>query len=460
MDSSSWINAYGNSTTGNSGFMCGYAAGLQCRDGDEQQQQHDLLVTSQMQHHLNQISMEMSMDDESALYNAPSGDGAALGVQHAVDFFLPSHHAASSVLHTSSSTSSSFRSASISCSPENSSAQVLTAPTTGCLQFPEVSSNVPLMVLPYDDHQHQYVNFDFHDDTVAAIAAPGGNAMSTTPSAFKRYARHLGPRHRRPKPACGQRMFKTAISVLTKMHTGMRHQSYYYQQAAAAEPLQPSGNQLQHMISERKRREKLNDSFHALKTVLPPGSKKDKTSILITAREYVNSLKSKVCELEEKNQVLQAQLAQRANSDNTGEDAETKAGEKVEIEITRDDSTADQEDQVCTVKIAVIRSECSGNMTNVVLGTLQRLKDEVGEDVTLVAMSSSDVDGGGEAPRASLTMQLKSASGAKWEEAAVREAVAKAVADALPVSRSQSTETITAPRRGETGRSRVSALAK
>lgn len=54
MDSSSWINAYGNSTTGNSGFMCGYAAGLQCRDGDEQQQQHDLLVTSQMQHHLNQ----------------------------------------------------------------------------------------------------------------------------------------------------------------------------------------------------------------------------------------------------------------------------------------------------------------------------------------------------------------------------------------------------------------------
>jgi hypothetical protein len=27
------------------------------------------------------------------------------------------------------------------------------------------------------------------------------------------------------------------------------------------------------MISERKRREKLNDRFHALTTVLPPGSK-------------------------------------------------------------------------------------------------------------------------------------------------------------------------------------------
>jgi len=27
------------------------------------------------------------------------------------------------------------------------------------------------------------------------------------------------------------------------------------------------------MLSERKRREKLNDSFHALKAVLPPGAK-------------------------------------------------------------------------------------------------------------------------------------------------------------------------------------------
>ena len=50
---------------------------------------------------------------------------------------------------------------------------------------------------------------------------------------------------------------------------------YYYQQEAAAEAAAPalSVNQLQHMFSERKRREKLNDSFHALKAVLPPGAK-------------------------------------------------------------------------------------------------------------------------------------------------------------------------------------------
>ena len=124
--------------------------------------------------------------------------------------------------------------------------------------------------VPYD--RHQYANLH----VPAAAMAPELPATNT--GAFKRYARHLGPK-RPPKPgACGQRMFKTAMSVLSKMHAAARYsaqQQYYYQQAAAAEAAAPalSVNQLQHMFSERKRREKLNDSFQALKAVLPPGAK-------------------------------------------------------------------------------------------------------------------------------------------------------------------------------------------
>jgi len=127
---------------------------------------------------------------------------------------------------------------------------------------------VPLLPPPppvVPSYDHQYTN----------LHAPESPAKTT--GAFKHYARHLGPK-RPPKPgACGQRMFKTAMSVLSKMHVAERYsqQQYYYQAAAAAaEAVQPpSVNQLQHMFSERKRREKLNDSFHALKAVLPPGSK-------------------------------------------------------------------------------------------------------------------------------------------------------------------------------------------
>ncbi|XP_051223286.1 putative transcription factor bHLH041 [Lolium perenne] len=410
MDSSSWIDGYTANSTGvggNGGFMCGYTASRfpsasLCREDEEQQ--HELLLNAQIQQHLNQISMHMSADDVE-----PAAYGGAI---HSVDFLPNSlHDAGASSFPSSSSASSSLRSASLSCSPEISStaAHVLAAPSTA-VQFPEVSSFL----------------CDNLTDTPEAMA-PG--VMSTSASAFRRYERHLGPRRRLTKPACGQRMFKTAMSVLDKMHTAMKYkqqqqqeQYYYQQQQQQASAAEASGNQLQHMISERKRREKLNDSFHALRTVLPPGSRKDKTSMLIIAREYVTSLKSKVCELEEKNQALQALLAQRPTSSAGAEEDKAESAEKVEIQITTA-AEGDQRGEVCTVKIAA--RPARGNTTDVVLRTLQCLKNRIGEDVSLLSMST-DQAGDGPHP-ASLKLHLKSASGAKWEEEAVREAVTKAV---------------------------------
>ncbi|CAO2186047.1 unnamed protein product [Urochloa humidicola] len=446
MDSSSWLHGYINNATGNNGFMCGYAAGsctpaeLQYREEEQQQ----FLISSQIQHHLNQISMRMNMDDEASAY-APSSCNDGSGVSFspidmhagaiAVDGLLdtPRHHAGS-FPSSSSSSSLSLPSASLSCSPASSAAHVLAAPaatTTACSsQYLEVSSHVPPPLPPptaaapcYGDHQYPT---NLHVPAAAAAAS-----TSTGGGAFKRYARHLGPR-RPPKPgACGQRMFKTAMSVLTKMHAAARYkQQYYYQQqqaavAAEAAAPPPSVNQLQHMFSERKRREKLNDSFHALKTVLPPGSKKDKTSILIRAREYVRSLESKVSELEEKNRLLESRLLRRdsdAGKDAGGGEHGSSSGEKpVRVEITR----AAKEEPVdhCTLKIAV-KSPC--NMTDVMLRTLQCLRNQIGDGVSLVAMSTSD-----SATGTVLTLQIKSPPGAGWEEQPVKDAVAKVVADAL-----------------------------
>ncbi|KAM0835685.1 hypothetical protein ACQ4PT_062790 [Festuca glaucescens] len=419
MDSSSWIHGYTANSTGggNGGFMCGYAASRfpsasRCREDEEQRQQHELLLSAQIQQHLNQISMHMSVDDvEPEAYGGAIHSCDISSVVGELDFLQNSlHDAGGCSFPSSSSTSSSFRSTSLSCSPEISStaAHVLAAPSTA-LQFPEVSS---------------FLCDDFPDTPESM--APG--EMSTSASAFRRYERHLGPRRRLTKPACGQRIFKTAMSVLGKMHTAMRYrhqqqqeQYHYQQQQQQASAAEASGNQLQHMISERKRREKLNDSFHALRTVLPPGSKKDKTSMLIIAREYVNSLKSKVCELEEKNQALQALLARHPTSGAGAEEDKAESAEKVEIQITA--AGDGQSGEVCTVKIAA--RPARGNTTDVVLRTLQCLKNQIGEDVSLLSMST-DQAGDGPHP-ASLTLHLKSASGAKWEEETVREAVTKAV---------------------------------
>ncbi|GJN05533.1 hypothetical protein PR202_ga23167 [Eleusine coracana subsp. coracana] len=440
-----------NTTVGNNGFMCGYAASCAPAELQHKEDEEELLMSSQIQHHLNQISMHMNMEDEVAAY-----EGAlALDIQQhpMVDGLLDPHHATSS-FPSSSSSSLSLRSASLSCSPE-SSAQIFgggppaTAMTAIGQQYPEVSSHVPLPVppaVPYTTNVH------VPTPPLSSMAGDQLLPAAKKAGAFKSFARHMGPR-RQPKPgACGQRMFKTALSVLSKMHvaasaryTQQHQQQYYYnQQASAAEAAAaaPSVNQLQHMISERKRREKLNDSFHALKTVLPPGAKKDKTSILIRAREYIRSLESRASELEEKNKSLESRLIQRGSSgDNArkhaGGDRDNSGGDKVQIEITR---AAKEEEyywaameprDLCTLKI-VLRSRC--NMTDVVLRTLQCLKDQVGGDVSLVSMNTSAEPQTNSSPRgAVLTMQVKSSLlvGAQWEEQAVKDAVAKVVADAL-----------------------------
>jgi hypothetical protein len=214
-----------------------------------------------------QIIMQLNIDNESAA-TAYSQHGSS--VVDDFDFLPNSYHATGGCSFlSSSSTSSSFRSAWLPCSPETSStaAHALAATASGP-QFPEISSLVePVVVLPYVD---QYAA-DFQDTPVT---------METSASAFRRYERHLGPKRMLTKSACGQKMFKMAMSVLAKMHTAMRYdheqqqkQYHYQQQLASVAEAEASENQLLHMISERKRRKKHNDCFHALQTVLPPCSK-------------------------------------------------------------------------------------------------------------------------------------------------------------------------------------------
>ncbi|XP_047963462.1 transcription factor MYC2-like [Salvia hispanica] len=55
-----------------------------------------------------------------------------------------------------------------------------------------------------------------------------------------------------------------------------------------------------HQAAERKRREKLNQRFYALRSVVPNVSKMDKASLLVDAVTYINHLKSSVASLEAK----------------------------------------------------------------------------------------------------------------------------------------------------------------
>lgn len=83
--------------------------------------------------------------------------------------------------------------------------------------------------------------------------------------AFKPYCPALAPKSNNNPSLHGQKMIKKVIMLLTTMNL-MRFE-------APMQDARTTSNQMHHMISERKRREKLNESFDALRMLLPRGSK-------------------------------------------------------------------------------------------------------------------------------------------------------------------------------------------
>lgn len=90
--------------------------------------------------------------------------------------------------------------------------------------------------------------------------------LTPNTSAFKTYnSSPLAPRTPKSANVRKQIMLKRSISFLRSLNL-MRLRE-------GIQATRPTSSQLHHMISERKRREKLNESFHTLKSLLPPGTK-------------------------------------------------------------------------------------------------------------------------------------------------------------------------------------------
>ncbi|URE48841.1 transcription factor bHLH041-like [Musa troglodytarum] len=213
----------------------------------------------------------------------------------------------------------------------------------------------------------------------------------------------------------GQRMIKKGIDVLRRISTARME--------APRQEYRPTSDQLHHMISERRRRERLNQNFHALRLLLPPGSKKDKASVLAATKNYVNFLEARVSELQERNQMLELQLRPTDDADGVSD-----SDERVGVEISRsggaDDCNASESQQI-SLRL-IVREEC--DMTGLVVRTLECLKGVSG-DVTLASVAASTMS-----PRkytcARFNLRLRQKAG-DWDEASFKEAVTRAVADVL-----------------------------
>ncbi|CAA0814261.1 Putative transcription factor bHLH041 [Striga hermonthica] len=247
-------------------------------------------------------------------------------------------------------------------------------------------------------------------------------------TAFTRYSDN--PAHPGSYIIGKQNMFKRAISFFRNLNMRKRHEL----QAAAQG--RPTTAQMHHMISERRRREKLNESFQVLRSLLPSGTKKDKASVLSSTTEYLSTLKSRVDELSRRNQMLESRIlsVQRLSkgSGGGGEDDETGPkicsvdDQRVNVEITHV-SPSTSEARFLDLRVRA-RARSSGEimsdgLSDLVIVLLEFLKQQ--RNVSLTSLESNTRMSG---PAAVHEMMLRlKIEGDEFEEWGFQEAVRRVV---------------------------------
>ncbi|GER51432.1 basic helix-loop-helix (bHLH) DNA-binding family protein [Striga asiatica] len=225
-----------------------------------------------------------------------------------------------------------------------------------------------------------------------------------------------------------QNMFKRAILFFRNLNMRKRNELQAIQG-------RPTTAQMHHMISERRRREKLNESFQVLRSLLPSGTKKDKASVLSSTTEYLNTLKSRVDELSRRNQMLESQIlsVQRLSKGSGGYvDDETgprfcSVDERVNVEITQVSSPSTSEARFLDLRV-IVRVRLSGeiisdDLSNLVIAVLEFLKKQ--RNVSLYSLKSNTRMSGQTAVHEMMS-RLK-IEGDEFDESGFQEAVRRVV---------------------------------
>ncbi|XWS26685.1 hypothetical protein CRYUN_Cryun26dG0051500 [Craigia yunnanensis] len=240
---------------------------------------------------------------------------------------------------------------------------------------------------------------------------PYNYQLNPKASAFKHYSSVLGAPTTPVRASLqAQGMLKRAILFYTKFNLVRREQLLRSR---------PTSNQLHHMMSERKRREKLNESFLALRSLLPSGIKKDKASVLTSTREYLTSLKGQIVELSRRNQLLEAQLfpsKEAASGEVSG-----SSNERLDVRITPvPESTSEQ-------RIIDLRVSVKGErpIVEILIHLLQFLK--LDRNVSLMSIeTNTQITESSSVNHINLRLKIE---GNGWDESTFQEAIRRLVAD-------------------------------
>ncbi|KAJ1400677.1 Myc-type, basic helix-loop-helix [Sesbania bispinosa] len=226
-----------------------------------------------------------------------------------------------------------------------------------------------------------------HDAIVRAILhvispqqnMPNSLMLHSEATAFKRYDRSTNITSTSKMGSQRQSMVNRSIALLRGLNS-MRERI----QATT----RPNSIQLLHTISERRRREKLNDNFQALRALLPPGTKRDKASILTTAKKTMSSLIAEIEELHLKNHKLMALLSAKELEENKGNERMNIAGvSNVNVNVVEAASSSSEERMV-ELQVSVRGEVSSHSQADILIRLLEFLKG-VQNIVSLISMEAN-----------------------------------------------------------------------
>ncbi|KAL7136766.1 hypothetical protein ABFS83_10G052900 [Erythranthe nasuta] len=244
------------------------------------------------------------------------------------------------------------------------------------------------------------------------------NNPSTT--AFTRY--RTPPAPVATSSSSSRNMFKRSVLFFRNLNIRRSHELLQVQGN------RPNTTQLHHMISERRRREKLNESFLVLRSLLPPGTKKDKASVLSGTTELLSSLKSQVEELRQRNQMLELKISSSNLSDqvvvgNSSSSSSVDHQTRVSVEITQVQSPSTSDARLLDLRVRV-RGERS--MLDSVIRIMEFLKQQ--RNVITVLSVESNTRMFESVPVHGIVLRLK-IEGDEFDESAFQEAVRRVVDD-------------------------------
>ncbi|VFQ83028.1 unnamed protein product [Cuscuta campestris] len=231
-------------------------------------------------------------------------------------------------------------------------------------------------------------------------------------------------------------------SVLKRSIAFFRNLNWLRRQGLIRPASRHTTTQVHHMISERKRREKLNRSFQQLRSLLPPGTKKDKASVLSATTEKLTSLISQVEELRRRNQALEAAEMSMKTAASAREEAVASSASssptKVEVRLTSagEAGTTTWEESSSSRRGVEVRVRVGGESTTgaagleVLVVRLMELLKEVG-NVGLVSVqahttTTSPTFSSSSLHRIIFTLAIQ---GGEFDESSFLEAVRRVAAD-------------------------------